>query len=260
MEPKISQYKRPFFAKAGAAFQRRHWVSLVNSFKYVRPSMEHVCDYTFMRSAGYPKDTHIKTPIGEIHVQMFVPDDRLTVNEIFCRLDYEVEPSIKTVVDFGSNVGISALYFLSRNSDAFIYLYEPNPKNVEKLQKQLANFDGRFTLNTLGVAPEAGTLTFGFEPTGRYGGAGLNYAEKLDVKVVEAEETLAEIISVRGFIDVLKVDIESLEEEVLSSLSSQTLKRIKTILLELEGDPSKHLLSETHTRRRYGPIVRFELQ
>jgi len=44
--------------------------------------------------------------------------------EIFCRLDYLAKTDIKVVVDIGSNIGISALYFLSRNKQAKCYLFE----------------------------------------------------------------------------------------------------------------------------------------
>ena len=80
----------------------------------------------------------IKTPTGTITPQMHLSDDRLTVNEIFFRLDYEAPETIKTVVDFGSNIGISALYFLTRSKDTRIWLFEPNPKNVEKLRQTVA--------------------------------------------------------------------------------------------------------------------------
>jgi len=53
----------------------------------------------------------------------------LTVNEIFCREDYYCNGSVNVVVDLGSNIGLSALYFLSRNDKAKVYLFEPDPKN-----------------------------------------------------------------------------------------------------------------------------------
>ena len=38
----------------------------------------------------------------------------------------------RAVIDLGSNIGISALYFLTRNADCRVWLYEPVPRNVER--------------------------------------------------------------------------------------------------------------------------------
>ncbi len=43
---------------------------------------------------------------------------------------------ISVVVDFGSNIGISALYFLTRNQDIKVYLFEPVPQNILRLKKK----------------------------------------------------------------------------------------------------------------------------
>ncbi|KAA9005083.1 FkbM family methyltransferase [Histidinibacterium aquaticum] len=249
-------HKRALASKMGAITERRHWRAFANSFAVTSPPVEHLLDYVLRRQDGYPKHVSLATPIGTVEATMFLPDDRLTVNEIFCRLDYEVSPGIRTAVDFGSNVGISALYFLSRNPEVKVWLYEPNPANVTKLTEQVAPYADRVVLNPVGVAAEDGTLEFGFEPTGRYGGAGLDFPEKVQLDVHSAERVLSEIIAERGRIDVLKVDIESLEEEILLSLSKETASKIELLLVEGEFTPG--LLDETHTPTVYGPITRFE--
>src|ERR1700737_1506226 len=85
----------------------------------------------------YPVAVPIDTPIGDIELMLYTPHDILTVNEIFCRKDYRAEPSDKIMVDFGSNIGISAAYFLSRNYDSYTYLYEPVPQNIARLRQNL---------------------------------------------------------------------------------------------------------------------------
>jgi hypothetical protein len=63
----------------------------------------------------YPYSIRIKTPTGTIRPTLYTHDDILTVNEIFCREDYAADERVNVAVDVGSNIGISALYFLTRN-------------------------------------------------------------------------------------------------------------------------------------------------
>ena len=44
-------------------------------------------------------------------------------------------------VDFGSNIGISALYFLTRNPSVQVYLFEPVPSNIERLRENLKGYE-----------------------------------------------------------------------------------------------------------------------
>ena len=73
-----------------------------------------------------------------------------TVNEVFCRQDYGADASIRAVVDVGSNIGISALYFLTRSPDCRAWLYEPVPRNVERLRGNLAGYEDRYALREVG--------------------------------------------------------------------------------------------------------------
>ena len=58
----------------------------------------------------------MRTPAGVVAPTLHSSHDMFTVNEVFCREDYACGPGIRTVVDVGSNIGISALYFLTRDA------------------------------------------------------------------------------------------------------------------------------------------------
>ncbi len=247
-------FKRSIGAIVTAPFQARHWRAVINTFRLLPRPIAHLQEYVTRSQAGFPKTVDIRTPTGKITAQLHHPDDRLTVNEIFCRGDYEVPQTAQTIVDFGSNIGISALYFLSRNASAKVWLYEPNPANVEKLRAQVASFEDRVVLNPVGVAPEDGVLEFGFEPSGRYGGAGLDFPDKQSIAVEAAERVLADIIADTGGIDVVKLDIESLEEDILRSLTPDTVSKVKLFLIE--GPVATDMFQDTHEATVYGPITR----
>ena len=124
--------------------------------------------YRYLFNAGgYPHRATVKTPLGPVDVMLYSSHDLLTLNEIFCRLDYVAIPGTRVVVDIGSNIGISALYFLTRAENVFCHLFEPVPANVERLRKNLARFEGRYALGEAAVAEFTGSSAFAVEPTGR---------------------------------------------------------------------------------------------
>jgi len=203
----------------------------------------------------YPCSFKIRTPLGVIAPTLYSHHDMLTVNEVFCRMDYKCgEP--KVVVDFGSNIGISALYFLTRHPDVYCYLFEPLPQNVERLKTNLAHFERRYTLDPIAVGLKDGEVTFGFEPSGRYGGIGLETGASMQVPCRAAKDILADVLDKHERIDVLKVDIEALEKEIVEQIPADMKKRINTILVESSYDNNPY--NNIYRFRQYGSIVRFE--
>jgi hypothetical protein len=58
---------------------------------------------------------------------------------------------------------------------------------------------------------ENGKVSFGIEETGRYGGVGLQTGNSITVDCVNSNEVVGDVVAKHGYIDVLKVDIETLE-------------------------------------------------
>jgi hypothetical protein len=79
---------------------------------------------------------------------------------------------------------------------------------------------------------EDGTVGFGYEETGRYGGIGLQFKETMLVPCRKAVSVLEEILVKHEVIDILKIDIESLEKEIIASLPLGVLRRIRNIYVE----------------------------
>jgi FkbM family methyltransferase len=160
----------------------------------------------------------------------------VTVVEVFCRLDYAAPPDVGVVVDLGSNIGISALYFLTRNPHCRCRLFEPVARNVERLRENLAGFEGRYELTEAAVWDRAGTVTFGVEPSGRYGGIGVPAAESIEVPCLEINDVLEREPS----IDVLKVDTEGAEVATVAAIRPDLQARIRLIYLETMDRPVLH--------------------
>ena len=90
----------------------------------------------------------VHTPLDKIGLNVYSYYDMLTINEMFCRLDYRSDDTNRVVVDFGSNIGNSAACFLMRSADPHVYLFEPaRGFNIERLRRNLKPFEGRYTLS-----------------------------------------------------------------------------------------------------------------
>lgn len=207
----------------------------------------------FFGSGEYPSTVRVRTPMGIQPVTLFNGQDAITLHEIFCREDYRCPSPPRIVVDLGSNIGISALYFLTRSTEAFCELYEPDPHNVSKLLTNLDNFTGRFRLHEMAVADKDGVLPFSRESTGRYGHIDATRSadepgssgeasdpepspeagrEKILVKVKHVNTVLDEAISRHGVVDLLKIDTEGSELATVMSIDRELLSRVRHIVIE----------------------------
>jgi FkbM family methyltransferase len=191
----------------------------------------------FLGRGDYPYECRVKTPQGLVAPTLFSRHDMWTVNEVFCRHDYGDDRSARVVVDIGSNIGISAIYFLTRNQDCRVWLYEPVPRNVERLRANLSEFENRYTLREAAVAAAAGRLSFGVEDSGRYGGVGVETGLTIEVAGVGINDIVGEVLETVPAIDVLKIDTEGTELGLLAALDPELLRRVRTAYLEVESPP-----------------------
>lgn len=230
---------------------RQHYIALVNMYRHYPEWRDNVLRY-LTGSGHYPYDIQVKTPAGMIFPTLYSHHDLLTVNEIFCRLDYFASDDIKTIVDLGSNIGISALYFLTRNTASKCYLYEPDLRNVEKLRKNLVGFEDRYHLSVKAVSNEDGEVEFGIEATGRYGGIRLKTGKHIRVDCVHINGVMESILEKEERIDILKIDTEGAETETVNAIGVKHLSRIKKIYLE--ANPTYELRPGLFKQMQYGSV------
>jgi FkbM family methyltransferase len=236
---------------ASSAFQKRHYIALWNMYRSYPAFREDIKRY-LSGKGEYPYQIQVRTPLGIVCPTLYSQHDLLTVNEIFCRQDYFADSSTRVVVDIGSNIGISALYFMTRNNESRCYLFEPDTRNTEKLKLNLSGFESRYLLREAAVSDVSGLFRFGIESTGRYGGIGIETGEYTEVSCLSINEILDEIIAKEESIDVLKMDTEGLELRTLKAIEVGFLKRVKKIYLE--STPKKDLYPETFAQRQYGNV------
>lgn len=238
---------------ARALFQPRHYRAALNMVQVYHQPWEVL--YRYLSGAGaYPWDVSVRTPLGTITPRICSHAALRTLNEIFCRLDYSVDEKPRVIVDIGSNVGLSALYFLTRNPQSRCYLFEPVPENVGRLRDNLAAFQGRYTLDTNAVADADATVEFGVEPTGQYGGIGVRTGRSIQVRCRSINSVLADVLQRESRIDLLKIDTEGAEERTVTAMDSGYLDRIGAIYAEAR--PQRPLLPGRFRQDQVGEVVR----
>lgn len=238
-----------------ALFARQHYTAFINIFLICYNPFDCLRRY-FLGLGTYPTKIYLRTPLGKVSPEIYSYYDMLTINEIFCRIDYEAKNDINVVVDIGSNIGISALYFLTRNIYCRCYLFEPDPSNVVKLGKNLQNFKSRYILEECAIATGGGVKQFGRDPVGRCGGLNRKTENYISVQCCNINDVLRKIFEFEDKIDILKIDIEGDEIDVLQSIDRKLLEKIKNIYFEIDYtiklDSNFSFYPEIFLHKRYG--------
>jgi len=178
------------------------------------------------------REVALRTPVGRVLVHLNGPVDLSTVFGVFCRDDYRMGRELKVAVDIGANIGVATLYFLSRNSQSVVYAYEPVPRNADSLVTNVAPFADRCELSRVAVGSRSGTVDFGIEPTGKFGGINVASPERITVPCVAINDILERVLSKHSEIDCLKIDVEGTERETLSSIGKEFWSRIRRVYAE----------------------------
>jgi FkbM family methyltransferase len=189
----------------------------------------------------YPREVRINTPAGTHDVSLFSVADFSTLNLVFCRKDYFTPVDTKTVVDIGSNIGISAMYWLTRNTESVVYCYEPSPTSFERLRKNTSPFKERCFLFRDAVSDFSGKATLGVEKSGVYSSIDYaKYTEKtfidhVECNVLNINDVLEKILTKNSVIDVLKIDSEGHELRTVMAINRSFWPFIRCLNIEKCG-------------------------
>jgi FkbM family methyltransferase len=165
----------------------------------------------------------------------------LLLEAIFLDGDYAVEPlhEPKTIVDLGSNVGVSILYFRLRFPAARIVGVEPDPSAFALLERNVSRLQDVAVYHAA-VGDRDGTTTLWSAPGAT--ASALEHTHDAQRPVDVPLRTLDGLLSDAGVghVDVLKVVVEGSEFRVLGSLDD--LSRVDAITGEIvfvDGDPHR---------------------
>lgn len=207
-----------------------HWRGLWEAIFTYRYPFREILSYSLK---GRSNNLEIELTNG-LKIILREPDDLVTVHEVFCRNDYPVTGSEKIILDLGANIGVSALFFASKCPGATILSYEPDPRNFPFFEQNTECFNARITLIKSAVVPtECNYVEFTQLTSSRLGGVGVNGGNKITVAAQNINDIIQDTITELGKVDILKIDIESLEDKVLSAIETKYLMNIDRIYVEL---------------------------
>ena len=188
------------------------------------------------------------------------------LEEVFLDGEYALGDALaapRVVLDLGSNVGASALYFALTYPRAAVHAVEPDPANLRRLRRHAATCP-RMRVHPVAAWSSTGTLTFFADPhrgTSSSVFARTPRQERVQVPARTLDALLdAAAPTAGGEVDLLKFDIEGAEVEVFGAATG--LGRVRTLVGEVHDDIGtgdlarvQACLAPTHavTVRRLGP-------
>jgi FkbM family methyltransferase len=162
------------------------------------------------------------------------------LREIFLDDEYagiKMVPSVRSIVDLGSNIGLSIRYWAAHFPNAKLIGVEPDEGNFRLCEEncRIGKCSSRTKLFQAGIGVESGwgQLSQQGEPW-TYRLTRESGAATCRVKVI----TMAEIIRDQGQIDILKCDIEGGEAELMAQCSDW-IDNVSLIIMELHA-PYSH--------------------
>lgn len=192
----------------------------------------------------------VRTPVGKIQVSLRNLESAKTFFSVFCRRDYATPKSPAVLLmDVGANIGITSLYFVSRNRANRAICFEPDHGNVDVLVRNLRQFADRTEVHVCALATSAGTTTFYRAEDGKY--SSLIQSERAclpdPVECRVFADALRGIVSDATIPVVVKLDVEGLEPDLVRSVEWEKFTRVHRLVCE--GTECGRLISRPHRRQ-----------
>ena len=156
-------------------------------------------------------------------------------NEIVYSDHYKFIPKHETpvIIDCGSNIGISLLYFRKSFPNATLVGIEADPDICKVLQENLDKNNCSATIVEKALWSKSGDkILFGQE--GADGGSVFNSANSITVETI----CLDDLLRPYDYVDLLKIDIEGAEVDVFKQAST-SLEKVDHAFIEFHSFPNK---------------------
>lgn len=185
------------------------------------------------------------------------------------KAEYYLPPRFRpdVILDIGSNIGASVLYFHHCFPNARIIGFEPHPDTFAVLQKNVADLPEITVLNCgLGVTNTQVTVPGESVNFGAFSTKGRGRGQS-DRGIVECEvRRLDDVLHELGIkkVDLIKIDCEGAEADVITGLSPQILEQCQWIVGELHDVSAFTVLARLSPyfdldlkKRMFSPLFRF---
>lgn len=245
--------KRPLREVINRVF-RKDLFEIIKNFFIVHKNPIQAMYEEFFTKGKYPK--LIETKIG-VKIKLFSYGDFSTFNLVFCRQDYLADKKINAVLDIGSNIGITAHYWLFKNPKVKIYCYEPSKRNFKRLTENTKKFKKNIELKQSAVSNFNGYSKLYKSETGVNDSIIDKVSKDFDkIKVIKINDILKKIFSNFKNLDILKIDTEGCEREILKSIDKKYFKKIR--IINIEGSNYNNLVPKYFRYSFNASASRFE--
>jgi FkbM family methyltransferase len=191
------------------------------------------------RRVGRSRPARLRIRIEGQSLQWYVDNDAdvAVLREVFTQNSYDttcVDPKI--VVDLGSHVGSSVLFFTRRFPAARVLAVEADPRNYRKLVRNVGHLPQVTALN-LAVSDKTGdTEMFSAGGLDSWKSSTVGEATPFSTVVRVQADTLDSILKRSNIteVDLLKIDVEGAEMQVLRAFDG--LSRVRRIVGEAHPD------------------------
>jgi FkbM family methyltransferase len=212
-------------------YNYHNWASFLRAFLIFVNPLKFVL-FIIRRKA--PANVRVRTPTGVVNVSLRNFESLKTLFSIFCRRDYLTNVDGQFYfIDIGANIGVAALYFLSRNKGNGVVCYEPDPANLPFLKQNLDVFGARATIEPCGVGVHQGNAVLYRSLDGKY--SSLNRSDLA---------AYPEQVSLRAFKDILqtqpagtrpvviKLDVEGIEVDLVKCVAFEDYPDVRRLVCE----------------------------
>lgn len=155
----------------------------------------------------YPWTAWLRTPTGLVKVVVPTRRDAEEVTRAFHRHDYG-SGAPQVVVEIGGRVGAGSVYFLSRSSAVRVHVWEPSSARLDVLQGNVAPFVDRCVIHPVALA----------------------VSSDRDTRVEGIGDALRRVLRTEDHIDLLKVDVKGVGDQLLAALPDDVLPDVREIV------------------------------
>ncbi len=187
----------------------------------------------FQLKMGIVKNISLSELAYPVHLRPNTSDSS-TFKQIFIRREYDIQVGFKpkVIFDIGANIGLAAIYFSNRFSEAKIISIEPASDNFEMMMKNIAPYKNINALHSA-IWNEDKNLKVVDKGLGAWGYTveeatleDSDYFSAFSIKSIMEKFNVDKI-------DILKMDIEGSEKIVFSQNYEYWLPRIRVLVVDI---------------------------